>query len=687
MKKYLLFIVLIGMGTWVTGQNLPPVAVFDTIFEPVQFGDTITYNVLLNDYDPDGDDFMIFSGGLSVQDVYNVYTDSTITFYFDPMNPMMGQTYQGEYYASYFIKDEFGNFDEGSAAKLIFYVENNSFNYLDINNISAQFNAFGNHFWDMDAIAHYRFPKESNTNTLFNFALWIGGLDEDNVLKLAAERYRSAGIDYVTGPLSYNADSTWIDPGTVKEFFRIWRLNKTQVMHHVLNWQDPNYMAIDEIMSWPAHGDEELGQSPYLAPFIDMNDNGLYEPMSGDYPLIRGDQTLFFIFNDAVTHSETSAEKIGVEIHGFAYAFDAPEDPYLNNTTFLSYKIFNRSQQTLHDTYVGLFTDIDVGYAWDDYVGCFIDQGAYYIYNGDSIDGEEGDPFAYGALPPAQGVVVLGGPYMDPNGEDDPDGECDESINGVGFGDGVVDNERFGMSRFIYFNNGGAMYSNDPQEAEQYYSYLQGYWVDGEPMLYGGNGHTSSGAYGPDALFMFPGTSDPCNWGTMGNPPNGPVEWTEVTAGNIPFDRRGMCSMGPFTLESGGFHKIDLAFVNALGDHYENSVDVLRIAIDSVKSHYFSNPDHFGFAWLGEKENMAATETIILRIFPNPATRTIGFYYTPSSNNARILIYNTQGICMRTELMAPNGNQKLNIEKLPEGIYLIKVIDENKFSTAKFIKR
>ncbi len=81
---------------------------------------------------------------------------------------------------------------------------------------------------------------------------------------------------------------------------------------------------------------------------------------------------------------------------------------------------------------------------------------------------------SYGANPPAQGIVVLGGPYMDADGEDNPSGECDESINGVGFGDGIMDNERFGMNKFIYFNNGGLPYSNDPSYDFQYYNYLKG---------------------------------------------------------------------------------------------------------------------------------------------------------------------------------------------------------------------
>jgi len=37
-----------------------------------------------------------------------------------------------------------------------------------------------------------------------------------------------------------------------------------------------------------------LGQSEKIAPFYDNNNDGIYDPMAGDYPQIKGDQALFF---------------------------------------------------------------------------------------------------------------------------------------------------------------------------------------------------------------------------------------------------------------------------------------------------------------------------------------------------------------------------------------------------------
>ncbi|MBL7104483.1 MAG: T9SS type A sorting domain-containing protein [Bacteroidales bacterium] len=670
MKK-LLFIISIVSSIIVFGQNQPPVAVDDSA--SAVFGSLITVNVTDNDYDPDGDDIKVVLAEFALS-----FSDSTITYYIEDAH-FFPDT--GFISLNYKIEDENGASGIESEGTVCLYIENYSYEFLDINNIRARFNAYGNHFWNFE-FPFYEFPKDSGKHTIYNFAFWLGGMDENDQLRFAGERYRQLGIDYWTGPLTTDGNA-WIDTTIASQWNKAWKLDKDEVVYHIFHWSDPGYEPPENILEWPAHGDLQLGQSFYLAPFIDTNGDSIYEPMQGDYPLIRGDQTIFFIFNDQKLHTESGGEPIGVEIHGFAYAFEALDNPQLHNTTFLSYKIFNRSLHTLTETYAGLFTDIDLGYAWDDFIGCDVARGAYYAYNGDTIDGN-GEPEAYGANPPAQGIIVLGGPYMDPDGIDNPTGGCDVSINGVGFGDSIADNERYGMNNFIYFNNTGGP-TGDPQTAFQYYNYLKGIWKDSTVMEYGGNGHVSSGAYGPACNFMFPGLTDPCNWGTNGIPPYGPVDWTEETAGNIPFDRRGLCSMGPFTLEPGGFHKIDIAFVTARGDSLINSVDLLMSYIDSVKTYYFQDPDHFGYAWLGSEENILIKSE--LNIYPNPATSNITLNYSPQTSNAQYMIYNCYGRQVDHGRMPMNLSHNINIRNLEMGMYILKIIDGNTVVSQKFIKR
>jgi hypothetical protein len=681
--KNLLLIVSALLVSTLFGQNNPPVAVNDTVYEPVKIGEFFTVNVTSNDYDPDGDSISV----KIAWDSYS-YTDSTITYFFD--FSLFGGS-SGIIEINYKIEDESGASGTSSVAKVVFMdFINNGFSFLDVNNISARFNAYGNHFWDMigGEGAQYFYPKGGELHTIFNFTLWLGGIDENNQLRVAAERYQQIGVDYWTGPLSFNINNAWIDSTVVANWFKIWKLSKEEVEYHVLHWNDPGYEPIENILNWPAHGDPEIGQSFYLAPFIDTNSDSIYEPLQGDYPLIRGDQTLFFIFNDQRLHTESGSQPIGIEVHGFAYAFNAPEYPQLNNTTFLSYKIFNRSQHTIADAYTGLFSDLDIGYSWDDFVGCDVTRGAYYCYNSDDFDEDfimnYDTLFGYGEYPPAQGIVVLGGPYMDADSQDNPFGGCDESINGVGFGDGVVDNERLGMNNFIYFNNTGS-YQGDPQYDYQYYNYLKGIWKDSLVMQYGGNGHPSSGAYGPAAHFMFPGLSDPCYWGTEGIPPYGPVDWTEVTAGNTPDDRRGLSSMGPFTLEPGAFHKIDIAFVTARGDSLINSVDLLMSYIDSVKTFYYQDPDHFGFNYLGENE--ISLEKTKVELFPNPASTFITINYSPASKSPCCTFYDNFGKEVYSEILSNAKQHVIPIISLVNGLYIVKIIDGDLALTQKFIKR
>ena len=228
---------------------------------------------------------------------------------------------------------------------------------------------------------------------------------------------------------------------------------------------------------------------------------------------------------------------MGLEIHAQAFGFAA--DNELNDMTFYNYKIINRSTQPLNETYFGQWVDPDLGYYLDDYVGCDVSKGLGFCYNGDAEDeGAQG----YGFNPPAIGVDFFQGPIADPNDgiDNDRDGQIDEP------------NEEIIMSKFVYYNNDFTVIGN-PSEGIHFYNYLRGIWKDNVPMTYGGDGHGSGNGATTDLCnFMFPGTTDPDFPGQ---------EWTEVTAGNIPADRRFLQSAGPFTLQPGAVNEITTGVV------------------------------------------------------------------------------------------------------------------------------
>jgi hypothetical protein len=519
------------------------------------------------------------------------------------------------------------------------------FAFLEVNNIRARINTGGDMWWNFDR-AQYFVPAGSEKTSMFSASLWIGGLDVNGQLKLAGQRYRSNGDDYWPGPLSIDGSAS-VDEETCSAYDKLFKMTRAEVDDY-LNWWNstnpseefPDYTIPQSILDWPAHGDVSKNQSYYLAPFYDENGDGDYDPNQGDYPyydvdnslcrtltptmdaeyyhpddpdnwkygiladqVIKGDQTLWWVFNDkGNVHTETTGAPIGMEIRGQAFGFSTNDE--INNMTFYSYEIINRSTFTLTHTYFSQWVDTDLGYAQDDFVGCDVARGLGYCYNGVEIDGT-GQPEAYGVQPPAIGVDFFQGPYMDPDGLDNPKYQfvvdpvsgdtiekiqiCDVSINGINFGDGIIDNERFGMRRFVYHDNTSGN-TGDPVIAPEYYNYLRGIWKDNTIMQYGGNAHFPD-ADGPQTDFMFPDDTDPCNWATGGQPPNAGWNqngkyWNENTAGNNPFDRRFMQSAGPFDLYPGAVNYITVGipWARASSGGRWASVQLLRVVDDKCQA-------------------------------------------------------------------------------------------------------
>ena len=515
-----------------------------------------------------------------------------------------------------------------------------TFAWLNINNAKVRVNAGGDMWWDLPGGtgAKYYIPANGSATSLYAGSLWIAGLDVNQQLKCAAVRFRQGpngqgGNDFWTGPLTIDGTAA-IDAATCMEYDKMYGITRAEVDEFLLHC-DPEtgipdlseYQIPTSISEWPAHGDVSRGMSYYLAPFYDNNKDGHYRPEDGDYPyydidnelchsqvptmdeslegsikgsvladqVIKGDQTIWWVFNDkGNSHTESGGSAIGMEIRAQAFAFATNDE--INNMTFYSYEIINRSTYTLTNTYFSPWTDVDLGYAYDDFVGCDVSRGLGYGYNGSNVDGS-GQPEAYGANPPAVGVDFFQGPYLDADGVDNPKynpvtGEnCDESINGVNFGNGIIDDERFGMRRFVYHVNTNDPVYGDPDKAADYYNLLRGIWKNGEKMHYGGNAVPGSPGVGDVVCdFMFPFDSDPCKWGTGGMDPGFNGYWSEETGDNgnpnNPDDRRFMQSAGPFTLKPGAVNYITFGvpWARSSAGTAWASVELLRRVDDKCQS-------------------------------------------------------------------------------------------------------
>ncbi|MBR1792670.1 MAG: hypothetical protein IJ764_03430 [Bacteroidales bacterium] len=565
---------------------------------------------------------------------------------------------------------------------------------LSVNNVRALINGYGNMWFD-GSVAQYHIPKGGNTSPLYCAALWIGGTDVNDQLRIAALTFGNNGDDFWPGPLQLN--TAYVSLDVCNQFDKHYMISKQQVSNHMSHFRytetgveivDGDFSDMDEVIAnWPAHGNSAEGFSKYLAPFYDADGDGEYDPTAGDYPyydfdnelcpqtwkanhpgqklfsaptmetkdsivtggilsdqVLKGDETIWWVFNDmGNVHTETNGQPIGLEIRAQAFGFATNDE--INNMTFYSYEIINRSTYTLKDTYFSQWVDPDLGYAYDDYVGCDVKRGLGYCYNGDESDGPGSG--SYSGIPPAVGIDFFQGPYMDPDGKDNPKldfeklranpvylsqlpnylqmdsagnyvgddangnpvydtfaltqsadlfypdgwyfkpgdtlGNC--AINGVNFGNGIPDDERFGMRRFVYYNNSLTGINSEPTKATDFYNYLRGRWKNGQRMTFGGSGTSATGL---TCDFMFPGNTDPLFWGTNGVDPGS--TWTEVSAGNQPGDRRFMQSAGPFTLKPGALNYITVGipFAQASSGNAWSSVELLR-EIDDICQALFEN--------------------------------------------------------------------------------------------------
>ena len=496
---------------------------------------------------------------------------------------------------------------------------------LEWNNVRALIETGGS-MWQNRATsqASYEVPKGGGVSSLYAGALWMGGISPDQQLKLAALRFRN-GNDFWTGPLT-NDGAAEVDEATCETYDNFFISTRSDAERHRQYFDcqaDPEcdmeeefpdgYAIPSYFYDYPAHGNTALNQDFYLSPFLDYDGNGFYDPSSGDYPWydflqeidckerrrtdqvpLFGDRNFYWIFNDkGNVHSESQGEPIGMEVRAQAFAFSTNDE--VNNMTFYNYVLINQGTQTLSETYFGVWVDADVGTATDDYVGCDVQRGLGYAYNGDADDEPSSSSQGYGTNPPAVGLDFFEGPYQDEDSIDNPltnvFTDAIDSLGipyegiGIGYGDGVDDNERFGMRRFVYYNNSGNPINGEPSTPLHYYNYMNGIWKNGQKMAYGGDGVSAATGANLDipADYFFPGDTDPFSWGTGGVDVD---PWTEVTSGNPPADRRFIQAAGPFTLEPGDYNNITVGVVWArasAGDPSE-SVKLMQIADDKAQA-------------------------------------------------------------------------------------------------------
>lgn len=538
----------------------------------------------------------------------------------------------------YRIKDLQNNL-VSETGKIYIRVINDAMDTINVNNVSALINPFGCLFWDYVESNHYEFPKGSGLNTLFSLAMNIAATDINQNPYLSATLYRQFGTDFFPGPVSSGEfydlayDTTWT---------KVWKLSRQEILTHMTSWDQEGYSMPRSIASWPGNGDPGKGQALMMAPYHDRNDNGLYDPANGDYPLIRGDQAIYFIYNDIrAPHTEFGGSGLAAEIHCMVYAFDLPDNPALNNTVFVNYMLTNRSNTTYNNVRLSLFADTDIGAPMDDFTGCDTLLNAALSYNARVPDSSFGE-VVYGDHPPAQSVMVLNRKM--------------ESYISCGYSPDY-------------------QWLDKPHSAVELLNNMNGFWNDGSPVIGNGCGHSSC-ATGNVVHFAFPGDPGDADAWSMLQSPLGMSDFS--------------CFVNTQPLNQ--FHPgesvcIDVALTSAMdtiGDHL-GSYALLKQYIETVKTFYNANFPASCFDIAPAVDEKLTGEKGRVQVFPNPTDGSFWIQMNPGVAGIHYRLIDLTGR-MRISGTTTGSQTMVDIGSSEPGLYILHLFSNEGNTSVKIVK-
>ena len=382
-------------------------------------------------------------------------------------------------------------------------------------------------------------PKGTGVHSIFQSALWMGATVDGTIRTIVGDYTQDMG----PGPWGG-------DP--LAAVHRIYKVNKSML-------DDP--AAHDDFQNWPVD---------YGAPWVDVDGDGAWNPLPAgqDHPEFIGDQVLWFVSNDGDPAYKLNfgTSPMNVEIQTTMFGYDRIDA--IGDMLFIKQLVINKGDDDLVDTYMGLWSDPDLGNAGDDLVGCNVELGMGYVWN-------DGPDTYYDNLDigtPAAGYDFFQGPKVPCDDPTDPV-EC-PAQGAKMFGTYYPGEKNLKMSSFAFYINGDATYTDPADETEGYY-YLQGLRKDGSAYP----NEIAGDLY--DQKFCFYG--DPA----LDHGTTNPVDGNYASAA----DRRFLMSVGPFTMASGDSQEVVFGIFHAAGGDALSSVAYLSQVDQLAQSAYDNDFD------------------------------------------------------------------------------------------------
>ncbi len=320
--------------------------------------------------------------------------------------------------------------------------------------------------------------------------IWSTSQSDGNIATaISVYGFNSGEYDYQLGPIIVGTQLS----DTSNQFCNIASVTRIDVTSHLLDLADQNLdHPLPSIMKWPARGNENiymLASDQDLAPFVDVNNNQVYEPHLGDYPDFRGDQALWWVVNDFVSHEEGHSPISGIEVQVLAQAFHSDEFDSPAKSQLYTIKTINRLPYTKDSVSTSLWMDINLGCSLDDLIGTIPDLKAVYGYNASRANTSSTSPC-----------------------EQLPSGLAEIPVVAARVLSGRVGTTPLQTRNSALSFEINSVASNSTSFPRSAYHLAHGRWHDGKNITIGGDGYQSHGA--------------PTNWIYSGNPADS-TSWSQ----------------------------------------------------------------------------------------------------------------------------------------------------------------
>ena len=512
-------------------------------------------------------------------------------------------------------------------------------NFLQINGVKAKIYNIGV-LWS----GTYELPVPTNPQTtppsaLYSCGLMVAGKNAAGNLKIAAQLRSEGGADFFPGMLDAAGN---VMRTTCVNFNRLFGVS----IGDINNFRQNNIIS-DAMKRWPAKGNPFFRvasgfdlPNENLAPFVDVNRDGMYNPQNGDYPEFCGDYAYWWVFNDkgnAHTFSKGGAP-LGIEVRGMAYGFGrTPNDTASYYSTIYNYEIIYKGTETLDSAYVALSIDPDLGCSEDDYLGCSPSNNLAFAYNADGADGINGSICgaagkSYGTNIPVVGIKLL----QTPKGE-----------NG----------QEVGMTNFMYNYTSldTAAYLRKAGSAttpNEFYNQMTSRWRDGSPLTSGGDGTSTTNT---PTKYAYPAR------------PNDTVNWNMPNSRANTIEKSMIMSCGPFKMLPGSRHRLAFAVVADLDVPRHPRVDISKLI---SRANSLQNVCTFPTA-----ANDIPEKHETVSVVPNPVSNEAQLIYSGFIN--RVAIFNLTGQLMMESKDINSNVLKFSTQGMNAGIYVYRMTDNN----------